>query len=108
MVVDGVTKRWEAGSAIQFDDAFSHYAYNITPEERIVLLIEHWNPQVPHEVRPLLCDFVREWRTRVPALVFQLTRIDTSFDNYYGQEKYQEIQDVVALQNSPFLQSEYT
>ncbi|KAL7514395.1 hypothetical protein ACHAXN_011778 [Cyclotella atomus] len=37
---------WEAGKVLLFDDSFEHEVVNDTPEDRIVLLIRLWHPQL--------------------------------------------------------------
>lgn len=41
--VDGETRGWEAGKALMFDDTYMHEAWNLTPEHRIVLIVDTLN-----------------------------------------------------------------
>jgi len=49
--VGDVTRRWEEGKCLVFDDHFEHEAWNHTAEERIVLIADLWHPGLsPTEV----------------------------------------------------------
>ena len=37
---------WEAGKILLFDDSFEHEVRNDTDEERVVLLIRLWHPEL--------------------------------------------------------------
>lgn len=45
LAVGGDTRAWQAGKALVFDDRVEHAAWNLTPIERVVLLVDF----VPHE-----------------------------------------------------------
>jgi aspartyl/asparaginyl beta-hydroxylase (cupin superfamily) len=40
------TRRWEEGRCLIFDDHFEHEAWNHTQEERIVLIVDLWHPDL--------------------------------------------------------------
>lgn len=80
MVVATDSRRWREGNAILFNDSYPHTAYNHSPYERTVLLIEHWNPSVRHDARALLAEFVRLWSEIAPRDVFLLNNIDSYFE----------------------------
>ncbi len=49
--VGGETRAWREGECIVFDDYFEHEAWNHTAEERIVLIVDLWRPDLsPAEV----------------------------------------------------------
>jgi len=49
--VDDETRGWEAGRLLAFDDSFEHEARNPSPQPRVVLIVEVWNPRLgPIEV----------------------------------------------------------
>ncbi len=49
--VDGETRAWREGECIVFDDYYEHEAWNHTAEERIVLIVDLWHPDLsPAEV----------------------------------------------------------
>lgn len=42
---------WETGRVLLFDDSFEHEVRNDTNEERVVLLLRVWHPQLPLDAR---------------------------------------------------------
>jgi aspartate beta-hydroxylase len=49
--VGGETRVWEEGRCIVFDDSLEHEAWNHTGEDRIVLIIDFWHPDLtPMEI----------------------------------------------------------
>jgi aspartate beta-hydroxylase len=52
--VGGETRGWKEGECIIFDDYFEHEAWNHTRDDRIVLIVDVWHPDLsPMEVRLL-------------------------------------------------------
>jgi aspartate beta-hydroxylase len=52
--VGGDTRRWEEGRCLVFDDSFEHEAWNHTDEDRIVLIVDVWHPDLSEiEIRLL-------------------------------------------------------
>ena len=48
------TRRWREGACLVFDDYFEHEAWNRTTEDRIVLIVDLWHPDLSaDEVRLL-------------------------------------------------------
>ena len=45
--VDGEARSWEAGKTLMFDDTYLHEAWNLTPEHRIVLIVDTLNHNAP-------------------------------------------------------------
>ena len=45
--VGGETRRWESGKTLMFDDTHMHDAWNLTPEHRIVLIVDTLNHNAP-------------------------------------------------------------
>ena len=84
MVVDGEGRKWKNNEGILFNDAYPHFSYNNTPHERAILLIEHWNPVVPKEVRPLLSTFVHIWSCVAPKRIYQLHKVEQNFEYNIG------------------------
>ena len=41
--VSGEARRWQFGKTLMFDDTFTHEAWNLTPENRIVLIVDTLN-----------------------------------------------------------------
>lgn len=53
--VDGVERRWVEGRCLVFDDSFEHEAWNETAEDRVVLIVDIWHPELrPQEVDMLV------------------------------------------------------
>jgi Aspartyl/Asparaginyl beta-hydroxylase/Domain of unknown function (DUF6817) len=44
--VGGETRRWTEGQCLVFDDHFEHEAWNHTGEDRIVLIVDLWHPDL--------------------------------------------------------------
>lgn len=40
------TRAWERGKALIFDDAFTHHVWNDSDEDRVVLLLDLWHPEL--------------------------------------------------------------
>jgi hypothetical protein len=51
MRVGPVTKRWTEGKAMVFDDSFDHEVWNDTNEQRVLLLVDIWHPDVTQQER---------------------------------------------------------
>jgi aspartate beta-hydroxylase len=49
--VGPVTKRWTEGKAMVLDDSFQHEVWNDTDEQRVVLLVDIWHPDVTQQER---------------------------------------------------------
>jgi aspartate beta-hydroxylase len=51
MRVGTETRQWQQGRAIVFDDYYEHEVWNRTAEERIVLIVDLWHPELtPREI----------------------------------------------------------
>jgi aspartate beta-hydroxylase len=51
ITVDGITRTWQSGKCLVFDDSFNHEAKNLSDEERVVLIVDVWHPDLSdHEV----------------------------------------------------------
>ena len=45
------TRRWQEGRSIVFDDFYEHEVWNRTAEDRIVLIVDLWHPDLtPREI----------------------------------------------------------
>lgn len=40
LTVNGVTRKWEDGKVLIFDDRVWHEAWNLTAEERVIFLVD--------------------------------------------------------------------
>ncbi|GBG28852.1 Aspartate beta-hydroxylase domain-containing protein 2 [Hondaea fermentalgiana] len=47
---------WQEGSALVFDDAFEHETWNKTEEDRVVLLLDVWHPDISLSERQEIID----------------------------------------------------
>jgi hypothetical protein len=52
--VEDEARHWEEGKCIVFDDTFEHEVWNRTDEERLVLLVDLWHPDLSAEERDSL------------------------------------------------------
>jgi len=93
MVVDGTGVTWQENQGIIFNDAFPHFSYNNTDQDRAVLLIEHWNPEVLPEVRPLLHRFTHMFAHQLDASTKKLHNIEGNFE--YKQMWVEKLKEVV-------------
>ena len=46
-----VTSQWIEGKCIAFDDSFEHEAWNLSQEERVVLVVDVWHPEMDEPMR---------------------------------------------------------
>lgn len=53
------SRQWVENKCIVFDDYYEHEAWNHTPEDRIVLIVDLWRPQLTREERALLTGLHR-------------------------------------------------
>jgi aspartyl/asparaginyl beta-hydroxylase (cupin superfamily) len=53
--VGNVTREWEPGRGLVFDDTIEHEATNDSDEVRVVLIFDLWNPQLTAPERELVC-----------------------------------------------------
>jgi len=49
--VGPVTQEWKSGEALVLDDSYEHEVWNKTKEERVVLLVDIWHPDVKRSER---------------------------------------------------------
>jgi aspartate beta-hydroxylase len=57
MKVEGLIKHWAEGKCVVFDDFLEHEVWNRTDEERIVLLLDLWHPNLTRQERRALDTF---------------------------------------------------
>jgi aspartate beta-hydroxylase len=57
--VDNVTRSWEVGRCIVFDDSYTHAVWNSSDEDRIVLIVDLWHPELSEEEISLLSGLHR-------------------------------------------------
>ena len=53
--VGGETRPWRVGEAFAFDDTIEHEAWNLSGEDRAVLIIDAWNPYLSEHERTMIC-----------------------------------------------------
>jgi aspartyl/asparaginyl beta-hydroxylase (cupin superfamily) len=58
LVVGGVEHAWQQGRCITFDDTFLHEAWNRTAEQRVVMILDTWNPDLTDAECMALRDLV--------------------------------------------------
>lgn len=54
ITVAGVTREWQTGRCIVFDDSFPHKVWNLANAERVVLIVDVWHPDLTDEEIGLL------------------------------------------------------
>jgi aspartate beta-hydroxylase len=70
MRVGSEVRAWQVGRAMVFDDSLEHEAWNRTAEDRIVLVVDLWHPDLtPDEIR-----WLHAFQTRVLAQSVNLAR----------------------------------
>lgn len=52
--VDGMTRTWEEGRCLVFDDTFTHEVWNYSSRQRLVLVVDLWHPDFTDEELILL------------------------------------------------------
>jgi len=60
LVVGGEAHAWQEGRCVTFDDTFLHEAWNRTPQRRVVLILDTWNPDLTEPERAALRDVVEK------------------------------------------------
>ena len=56
--VGGETHVWEEGRCITFDDTFEHEAWNRSGRDRVVLILDSWNPDLSEAEQAAVTDLV--------------------------------------------------
>ena len=62
--VDHETRVWESGRLLLFDDSYEHEAWNHASRDRVVLILEAWNPHVTDAEREgieMIFKLRRDW-----------------------------------------------
>ena len=57
--VGGVTRNWEEGRCLVFDDSFSHEVWNESDRRRVVLVLDLWHPDLGEDEVALLAGLQR-------------------------------------------------
>jgi hypothetical protein len=52
--VGGETRKWREGHAFVFDDTIEHEAWNDSPSDRALLILDCWNPHLSAEERAMI------------------------------------------------------
>jgi uncharacterized protein (TIGR02996 family) len=60
LVVGGEEHAWQEGRCVTFDDTFLHEAWNRTGQQRVVLILDTWNPYLTEPERVALRDLVEK------------------------------------------------
>ncbi|EIL91260.1 aspartyl/asparaginyl beta-hydroxylase domain-containing protein [Rhodanobacter spathiphylli] len=56
--VGGETHVWQEGRCVTFDDTFEHEAWNHSDRDRVVLILDSWNPDLSEAERAAVADLV--------------------------------------------------
>jgi aspartate beta-hydroxylase len=56
--VGGETHAWREGRCVTFDDSFEHEAWNRSDRDRVVLILDSWNPDLSEVERLAVTDLV--------------------------------------------------
>lgn len=56
--VGGETHVWQEGRCVTFDDTFEHEAWNHSGQDRVVLILDSWNPDLREAERLAVTDLV--------------------------------------------------
>jgi aspartate beta-hydroxylase len=56
--VGGETHAWQEGRCVTFDDSFEHEAWNRSDRDRVVLILDSWNPDLSEVERLAVTDLV--------------------------------------------------
>jgi aspartate beta-hydroxylase len=56
--VGGETHAWQEGRCVTFDDTFEHEAWNRSDRDRVVLILDSWNPDLSEAERAAVTDLV--------------------------------------------------
>ena len=57
--VGGETREWTLGQAFAFDDTIEHEAWNPTPHDRAILIVDAWNPYLSAHEQAMIRDFYK-------------------------------------------------
>jgi aspartate beta-hydroxylase len=60
LVVGGEAHAWQEGRCVTFDDTFLHEAWNRTDRQRVVLILDTWNPYLTEPECIALRDLVEK------------------------------------------------
>jgi len=52
--VGGETRQWREGEAFAFDDTIEHEAWNKSDQDRVLLILDCWNPYLSEEEREII------------------------------------------------------
>jgi aspartate beta-hydroxylase len=56
--VGGETHLWQSGRCVTFDDTFEHEAWNHSDRDRVVLILDSWNPDLSNVEQAAVADLV--------------------------------------------------
>lgn len=60
LVVGGISHAWQEGRCVTFDDTFEHEAWNRTDQQRVVLILDTWNPDLTEPEKIALRELVEK------------------------------------------------
>lgn len=63
IAVGGERREWEAGKSMVFDTSFTHETFNGSEDDRYVLIIDFWHPELTADERAAL-EFVYDARNK--------------------------------------------
>ena len=56
--VGGELHAWREGHCVSFDDTFEHEAWNRSDRDRVVLILDSWNPDLSEAEQAAVADLV--------------------------------------------------
>merc|ERR1712107_265478 len=97
MGVGGETREWEEDGAIILDTSFRHSTRNDSDEDRFVLIVDFWHPDLTEAEREAL-EFIYDFRTKfeqgkieyvpkVPTGFFETLNMYSAWGGAYTEEK---------------------
>lgn len=60
LVVGGIEHEWQQGRCVTFDDTFLHEAWNRADQQRVVLILDTWNPFLAPEECIAIKDLIEQ------------------------------------------------
>ena len=60
--VGTITRQWNLDKALVLDDSYNHQVWNRTNEERVVLLVDIWHPDISLAEKQHIVEMFQEAR----------------------------------------------
>jgi aspartyl/asparaginyl beta-hydroxylase (cupin superfamily) len=74
--VDQETRRWQAGKCMVFDESFEHETWNETQQNRLVLIVDVWHPDLTADEREMLLSLFAHSEVRELFFMKRLKNIN--------------------------------